>query len=315
MEDEVVDLSNVFVDTWNNFLGAVPGIILALIIFVVGLFLARWLAQVAGRRFLNRMDDPLMARFLTNMLRILLVIGALLLALQAAGLGGIAAGIFGAAGLGAVVLGFAFQDIGENFIAGIVMAFNRPFEVNDTIRVNDYFGKVRSLNLRFTHIKTFDGKDIHIPNAQVLKNAVQNYTSDGYMRYEFIVGIAYEDSIDGAREVIMNVLKAHPNVIHDDKAHLSFVAADELAASTINLKVYFWVDTKDFSLSAPQKRGNVIRDVKQAIDEFGYSLPADITEVKLYGGERDIPIRVEFDNTPNSEAENLPPGQRGKTKT
>ena len=304
MEDEVLSLSTVFLDAWNDFLLALPGLLVALLIFLVGLFLARWVARLAGRRFLGRMDDPLMARFLTNALRILLVLAALLLALRAAGLGSIAAGLFGAAGVGAVVLGFAFRDVGENFIAGVVMAFNRPFKIRDTIEVNGHFGRVRGLNLRYTHIKTTDGKDIHIPNAQVLKNAVANYTADGFMRYDFLVGIAYEDSIDGARGVIQTVLDDHPNVIHDE-SHRNFVAVDDLAASTVNLRVYFWVDTTDYSASAPQKRGNVIRDVKLAIDEHGYSLPADITEVKLYGGEKDIPLRIEFDDTPHSEAENL----------
>lgn len=309
METEVKDLQTVITSFWNDLLAAIPGLVIALIIFIIGLFVARWLAKVAGQKILSRMDDPLMARFLTNALRILLIIGVLLLALNAMGLGGIAAGIFGAAGVGAVVLGFAFQDIGENFIAGIVLAFNRPFDVNDTIKIDDHFGKVRGLNLRYTHLKTFDGKDIYVPNADVLKNPLQNYTADGFIRDDFFVGIAYEDDIEGAKEVIQAVLNNHPNLVQDEE-HENFVVADELAASTVNLKVFFWLHTKDFRANATQSRGIVIRDIKNAIDANGYNMPADITEVKLYGGERDIPVRVEFDNTPNSEKENLPPEER-----
>ncbi len=304
MENEVKDISTVITDFWNQVVSAVPGIILALLIFITGLFIARWIAQLAGRKILARMDDPLMARFLTNALRILLILGFLTLALNAAGLGGIAAGLFGAAGIGAVVLGFAFQDIGENFIAGIVLAFNRPFDVNDTIRIDHHFGKVKALNLRYTHIKTFDGKDIYIPNADVLKNPVQNYTADGFIRYDFVFGIAYEDDIEGAKEVVQQVLDDHPDLVHDE-AHENFVVVDELAASTVNLKSFFWVDTTDFRANATKIRGIVIRDIKNAIDANSYNMPADITEVKLYGGSKDIPIRVEFDRTPNSEAENL----------
>lgn len=304
MDTQVKDIQTIINEFWNSILEAIPGVILALIVFIIGLFIARWLAKLAGQKILSRMDDPLMGRFLTNALRILLVLGVLLLALRAAGLGGIAAGIFGAAGIGAVVLGFAFQDIGENFIAGIVLAFNRPFDVNDTIRVDDFFGKVKALNLRYTHIKTFDGKDIYIPNADVLKNPVQNYTADGFIRYEFMLGIAYEDDIEGAKEVIQKVLDQHPELVHDD-VHENFVVADELAASTVNLKIFFWVDTTDFRANATKIRGLVMRDIKNTIDANSYNMPADITEVKLYGGAKDIPVRVEFDNTPNSEAENL----------
>lgn len=72
-----------------------------------------------------------------------------------------------------------------------------------------------------------------------------------------------------------------------------------------HLKIFFWVDTKDFRANATKIRGAVIRDIKNAIDSNDYNMPSNITEVKLYGGERDIPIRIEFDNTPNSEAENV----------
>ncbi|CAH0999784.1 Small-conductance mechanosensitive channel [Neolewinella maritima] len=304
MDDEVKDLGTVFTNTWESFLESIPGLLLALIIFIVGLFIARYIAKFFGSRILSRMDDPLMGRFLVTSLRLLIITGAILLALQAAGLSGIASAIFGALGASAVILGFAFRDIGENFISGIILAFNRPFGVNDTIRVVDHFGKVKSLQFRYTHIKTFDGKDVYIPNSDVLTQPVQNYTADGFIRYDFMVGIAYEDDIQGAKDSIQHVLDNHRLIIRDD-THINFVAEDELAASTVNLKVYFWVDTTDFRAGALQVRGEVIRDIKNQIDKTGYSLPADITEIKLYGSERDIPIRVEFDDTPNSEAENL----------
>jgi small-conductance mechanosensitive channel len=229
-----------------------------------------------------------------------------MLALRAAGLSGVAGAIFGALGASAVILGFAFRDIGENFISGIILAFNRPFEVNDTIRVVGHFGKVKSLQFRYTHVKTFDGKDVYIPNSDVLTQPVQNYTADGFIRYDFIVGIAYEDDIEGAKQVIQHTLDNHHLVISDDD-HVNFVAEEELAASTVNLRVYFWVNTKDFRAGALKVRGEVIRDVKNTIDANEYNLPADITEIRLYGSERDIPVRVEFDDTPHSEAENLWP--------
>ncbi|NJB84756.1 small-conductance mechanosensitive channel [Lewinella marina] len=306
MEEEVRDLGTIFIEAWNNFLEAIPGIILALVIMIVGLFAARAIARFFGSRVLGRMDDPLMGRFLLTTLKVLIIIGAALLALRAAGLSGIATALFSALGASALILGFAFRDIGENFISGIILAFNRPFNINDTIRVVDHFGKVKSLQFRYTHIKTFDGKDVYIPNSDVLTQPVQNYTADGFIRYDFIVGIAYEDDIQGAKDVIQGVLDTHYRIIHDGE-HISFVAEDALAASTVNLKVYFWLDTKDFRAGALQVRGEVIRDIKNAIDAAHYNLPADITEIRLYGSERDIPIRVEFDDTPNSEAENLAP--------
>jgi small-conductance mechanosensitive channel len=304
MEEKRITISEVLVEMWNNAISALPGIIIALLIFIIGLFAARWLAALLGRRILSRMEDPLMGRFLTNTLRVLLVLGVLLIALQTAGLGHIATGLFGAAGVSAVVLGFAFQDIGENFIAGIVLAFSRPFNVNDTIKIDSHFGKIRALTLRYTHLKTFDGKDIYVPNADVLKKPLQNYTADGFIRYDFQVGIAYEDDITGAKKVIQEVLDSNKRLVQDEE-HINFVVEDDLGVSTVNLKVYFWVETLDYRVAPMLLRGDIIREVKQTIIENSYNLPADITEVKLYGGARDIPLRVQFDTTPNSEAENV----------
>ncbi len=215
-----------------------------------------------------------------------------MIALKAAGWGGIATGILTAAGASAVVLGFAFKDIGENFIAGIILAFNRPFDVNDTVEIGENFGKVKTLEFRYTKLKTFDGKDVYIPNSDVLTKPVTNYTEDGFYRWNFKIGIAYEDNIEGAKQTIMNSLRQEPNVI-EDAEHENFVIEDELATSTVNLKVFFWVNTTDFRRMALITRGNVIRNVKEALEKDGYYLPADIQEIKLYGAEKGFPIRLE----------------------
>ncbi|HET8830308.1 MAG TPA: mechanosensitive ion channel domain-containing protein, partial [Pelobium sp.] len=99
---------------------------------------------------------------MTKAIQTIFVVFVIMLALYAGGLGAIAGGILAAAGASAVVLGFAFKDIGENFIAGFILAFSRPFNVNDTVMISDVFGKVKALELRYTKIKTFDGKDVYI---------------------------------------------------------------------------------------------------------------------------------------------------------
>lgn len=227
-----------------------------------------------------------------------------MLALKAAGLGGIATGILTAAGASAVVLGFAFKDIGENFIAGIILAFNRPFDVNDTVEIGSNFGKVKAMEFRYTKLKTFDGKDVYIPNSDVLTTPVTNYTEDGFFRWNFIIGIAYEDNIEGAKATVMAALRSQPNVI-EDAEHENFVIEDELATSTVNLKVFFWVDTKDFRRMALTTKGNVVRAVKEALEDNGYYMPADIQEIKIYGGNKDVdlPIRLSSPQQNKSEDE------------
>lgn len=293
-KDPSETVKNSVLDYYDRFLEVLPRIALGILVIILGVLIAKFLTDIYKKRILKKAEDPLMARFLAQAIKTILILMAILLALQVAGLSGVAAGILTAAGGAAIVLGFAFQDIGKNFLAGIILAFNRPFNVNDTILVADLFGKVKALNFRYTHIKTPDGRDIFIPNSDVLTKAVENYTADGYYRNEFIVGISYEDDIEAAKTIIDHILNSHPDIVHDD-IHDNFVIENELAASTVNLKVFFWVETLDYRKSSRILRGLVIKQVKEVLAKEGFNLPADIKELKLYGNEEDIPLRVRKD--------------------
>jgi small-conductance mechanosensitive channel len=280
---------------YHEFLKVLPRIALGILVVVAGVLIAQLLTNFYKRRFQSKSQDPLMSRFLAQALKIILIIITIMLALQVAGLSGIATGLLTAVGGGAIILGFAFQDIGKNFLAGIILAFNRPFNINDTIKIDDIFGKVKELNFRYSHIKTFDGRDIYIPNSDVLTKPVANYTADGFYRVEFTVGIGYEDDIESAKKLIQNILDQNEEIVKDDE-HENFVIEDELASSTVNLVVYFWVDTVDYRRASRVLRGSVIRQVKEKLFEEGFNLPADIKEIKIYGTEDAIPIK--FRNSP-----------------
>ncbi|WP_310586206.1 mechanosensitive ion channel family protein [Telluribacter humicola] len=257
----------------------------------MGILIARTVGGFTRSRLEARSQDPLMSNFLGNTIKLVFTLVATMLALQTAGLSGVAGGLLATAGVSTLVLGFAFKDIGQNFIAGMILAFNRPFHINDTVQVGEVIGKVKALKFRYTHIKTFNGQDVHIPNADVLNKPVANYTKDGFFRWEFLVGIAYEEDIDTARQIIQSVLDSHKSVVHDH-IHENFVAEDELATSTVNLKVFFWVETLDFKRAALVTRGEVMRDIKVSLEQKGISLPADIVELKLYGKEKNFPVAL-----------------------
>lgn len=290
-ENSFTSLTAAFKNSVNNFINQLPGIGIGLLIIVIGFLLASWIGKIAQRKMSSKTEDPLMSKFLAKALKYTFIIIVLMLALKAAGLEQISAAIFTAAGASAFIFGFAFKDIGQNFIAGIILAFNRPFNINDTVEIGTNFGKVKGLEFRYTKLKTFDGKDVYIPNSDVLTKPVTNYTEDGFIRLDFMVGIAYEDNIVKAKETVLKALSAQPDVVqHED--HENFVAEQELATSTVNLKVFFWVDTIDFRRAALITKGNVIRNVKEALEKDGFYLPADIQEIKLYGAEKDFKLSI-----------------------
>jgi small-conductance mechanosensitive channel len=285
---------------YNAFLKAIPRIALAILILVIGILVAGWLTTLIRQRLKKRAHDTLMSGFLAKAIKLVLLIAIFLLALNVAGLSGIATAIMATFGASALVIGFAFKDIAENFLAGIILAFNRPFSVNDTVQIENVFGRVKTMEFRYTKITTFDGRNVYIPNSDVLTKPVYNYTEDGFYRSDFVVGIAYENDIQKAKKIITSCFEESESVVNDDK-HVSFVAEDELAASTVNLKVYFWVTTDDFKRGTLQTRGLLIQKVKTRLEENGFNLPAEIRELKLYEASKAFPVSVIEDPKPGEQ--------------
>ncbi len=171
---------------YEGFLEALPRVLLAILIVVAGVLIAGWIASLFKRKLKQRSHDQLMSYFLAKAIKLILIIAIVMLSLHVAGLSGIAGALVATAGASAIVIGFAFKDIAENFLAGIILAFNRPFHVEDTVQVDGIFGKVKSMEFRYTKITTFDGRNVYIPNADVLTKPVYNYTEDGFYRSDFI---------------------------------------------------------------------------------------------------------------------------------
>lgn len=276
---------------WNSLIEQVPKIIIAILIVVIGFLIADFITKFFRKTVAAKTNDPLMTNFLAKTVKSGFIILILLFALKIAGLGYIATGVLTAAGASAVIIGFAFKDIGENFISGVILSFDRPFNVNDTVLIGDIFGKIKSMEFRHTKMKTFDGRDVYIPNSDIIKKPVYNYTEDGYYRIDFTVGIDYNDDIEFAKKLIMGVVKSTIGVV-DTEDHQCFVAVDSLGVSTVNLKIFFWTKTLEYKRGATDIKSDVIKNVKNVIIENGLNMPADIHEIKLYGSQQEIPVTI-----------------------
>lgn len=278
-------------ENWTMFIKQVPGIVIAILIVAIGVLISKKIGNLSRKVISKKTDDPIMVNFLTKGIKLLLYTLFIMYALDVAGLQGIATGILTAAGASAVIIGFAFRDIGENFISGIILSFNRPFNVNETVSIGDIFGKVKNIEFRYTKLRTFDGRDVYIPNSDVITEPVFNYTEDGFFRFDFMVGIAYEDNIGEAEKLIKQVIKNTESTYEDD-THPNFVVVDNLGVSTVNLKVHFWIKTFEYGMEALILKGQVITNVKEALLKEGFNLPADIQELKLYGTQNSIPVSI-----------------------
>lgn len=276
LEDFTAQLSSYY----DRVISSLPTFIVSIILTIVFAFILYFVRKNLMKLIRRKAEDPLLVNFLNGAIRSINMIVILLLFLVFIGKSDVAAGLFGAAGLSAVVIGFAFKDIAENFLAGVIMAFKRPFRVGDTIMTEGVEGNIISMSLRDSQIKTFDGKDVFVPNAQILKNPLYNYTIDGFLRKSFTIGIDYDSDINQARSIILEVVRKIDGVLNEQKAPKTLIGA--MTASTINIDVQYWIDTFDKTYSVSEIHSQAINKSLKALAEHGVNMPGDIVELKNY---------------------------------
>lgn len=281
----------------ESVLANLPKILVAMLVVAVMTFLGSRLSTFIRRRLSRKAHDQLFTTFIAQAVKYAWIVVALMLALQILDLSGIAGGLLAGAGVSALILGFAFRDIGENFLSGIILAFDRPFRTDDTIVINDFMGHVKGLNFRTTHIKTFDEKDVFIPNSIMVKQPLINLTRDGRLRLDFVVGIAYEDDIQEAVKLVLSTVNACEDIL---KQFPPFTVVEEFAPSTVNLRIYFWTDTTDYRKGVLLTKSRIMGRVKEALLAHGFTLPATVQELKLYDKSQALPIRLEQIQSPLS---------------
>ena len=253
--------------------------------------LGKFLQRFFVKRFGAKTEDSLLTNFLGRILFWVFVSIGISIFLNQVGLSGAVSGLLAGAGVTAIVLGFAFKDIGENLLAGIMLAFNRPFNIGNVIEIDGFVGTVKALQLRSTHLRTFDGRDIYIPNSSLIKNPLINYTQDGLLRHDFVVGLDYGESIKNVMDEIDSALANIKEIVHAEGLE-PFVTIAEFATSTINLKIHFWINSKDFIGSTVVLKSEVMRKVMVALIEKDFGMPADILELKIYQDGQPIPISL-----------------------
>lgn len=296
--DFVNDFTKVLSDYWERFLFLLPNLFFALIILVIAFLLASKIQKLLSKKFSGKAHDKITAEYIAIVTKWAIVVVGILMACQALGLSGIAGGLLAGAGVSAIVIGFAFKDIAQNFLAGLILAFNRPFDVNDTVEIDDVIGKVVGLDLRTTHIRTFDSKDVYIPNGNIITSPITNYTRNGLIRIDFIVGIDYNDDIAQAIRLIEETASKVEGVLQKDPP---YAVVDELATNTVNLKVFFWTETDDYKKGVLQLKGRIMQEIKQVLLANGFGLPANIQELKLYDHADHLSVDIVSHNGKSSD--------------
>ncbi|EPX78950.1 Potassium efflux system KefA protein / Small-conductance mechanosensitive channel [Litoreibacter arenae DSM 19593] len=179
------------------------------------------------------------------------------------------ASILAGLGIGSVAIGFAFKDVFENFLAGIIILFRREMRIGDFIECEDIEGKVARIAIRESHIRQTDGQLVIVPNALLFKNPVTIRTDQDLRRVTVICGVAYDVDVDEARSVIADAVASCSTVSQDDKPIQIF--AQEFGSSSINFEVTWWTGSKP--VDTRRSKDEVVAKVKRALDDAGIEIP------------------------------------------
>ncbi len=223
-------------EMFEGFLRLIPSIVLSIVTFAVFIGLAagvRWLIRrsMKGRKSSN------VAMAIGRVAYVLILFVGLLIALTIVFPSMNGASLLQLLGVGSLAIGFAFRDIAQNFLAGLLLLLREPFRVGDQIRYGDFEGNVEAIETRATFLRTYNGTRVIIPNGEIYTNAVKVLTAFPTRRSEYAVGIGYGDDIEKARAAMLEALKGVEGVLLEPPPD---VLTDELAGSSVNLEARWW---------------------------------------------------------------------------
>ncbi len=239
------------------------------------------LLAVLARRLAYRSVLRSMPRDVASIVEKLIYYGIIALgALSALSIAGVeTTGLVVAGSILGVALGFASQTVVSNFLSGIFLYIDKPFKPGDPVDIDGVSGVVMDITVFSTRIRTWDGIHTRLPNSKVFEATIRNFVSNVARRVEYRVGIAYDADIGKAIEVIRRVLDEHPLVLEEPEPQI-FV--EDLGDSAVILNVRFWAPSSHWF----QARAELLRRIKEALDEAGIEIPFPQRVVWLRGLKR-----------------------------
>ena len=267
MTEEISESATSLVDQIS---AALPRLGIALLIVVAGWLVAR-LFRLVVRRALRRRNGPSFSTVMSK-LASWLVLGLVVAAAVAVTFPSVKpVDLLAGLGFFSVAVGFAFQDILENTLSGVLLLFRQPFVSGDQIAVDGNEGTVEAITIRETRIRRYDGQLLVVPNRDVYKNAIRVQTSRAHRRIDFVVGVGYDEDLDLVRRTVVEALQA-VDLVRDEPEPAALV--ERLNSSTIDVVARFWVDSAQFD--ALLALDAAIRAVKAALDDAGVELPFSV---------------------------------------
>jgi small-conductance mechanosensitive channel len=274
MTEQAQPLLSVLEQLLVNFLNLLPQLVAALVVFLIGLYLAGIVKRLVRRRLEKRTDNPQPIQLITQITYWLVVMAVAVISLQMVGfnLTAFLAGL----GIAGFAIGFALQDVSKNFIAGLLLLIQQPFDVDETIEVAGFTGQVMSIDIRATQMRTTDGRIVLIPNGDVFVNPITNFSQAKFRRVEISSGVAYESDPANVRQTALQAISEIPGLCDEPSPVVRF---QNFGSSTFDLTVHYWIDTSQTGVAAAKDAG--LEAIKGAFEEAQIDMPFPVQTVYL----------------------------------
>lgn len=251
-----------------------PRLMVTLVIFVLALVTAGFVSRQVQRLMKRRNADEEITLLMSRLTRWGVIVFGCVVALQQIDFD-LTAFLTGLGVLGFTV-GFAIQDVSKNFVAGVLLLLQQPFDIGDAIEVGSYAGTVVTVDLRATELRTFDGKNVLIPNADVYTSAIVHFGRASRRRIDLSAGVAYGSDLEMVKSTAVAAISGVEGVLSDPAPAVVF---ESFGSSTVDFRLYYWVDTQTIGVFEAKDAG--IRLIKRAFEERGIEMPYPIQTVHL----------------------------------
>lgn len=259
----------------ENLVKALPLLLVGIVIFALVTWFGSWLSR--RKKMWQRLTpNPFVAELLSQTIKVIFIIFGLILALSLIGAETVLGTLLGGAGVIGIAVGFAVKDTIENYIASLMLSIRQPFRARDQVVINGQEGIVVRLTSRATILMTLDGNQLRIPNAEVFKGTILNYTKNPERRFTFELGVDANDDPLAAIKVGLDAIDTLAFVLEEPKA---IAVITNVGDSNIVLEFQVWVDQSETDFA--KARSIAIRETKHALENEGFSLPEPIYRLRF----------------------------------
>ncbi|WP_296622004.1 mechanosensitive ion channel domain-containing protein [Marivirga sp.] len=287
-------------DTWMEMVvEMIPNMLLSIILFILFIVLAGLVRKLFIKVFQKSSDNKALQNLFATIIYYAMIGIGLFIILDILNLDKAVTSLLAGVGVIGLALGFAFQDIAANFVSGIILAFRKPFLIDDVIKVDDLMGVVSRTNLRVTVIRTFQGQEVYVPNKDVLSNAITNYSILNQRRIDLAVGISYGDDLHKVHDLVLETIQNLEGVIRKEDMIFTY---SEFGDSSINFEIKFWIKYPD-NPSYLEMRSTAIMAIKDAFDREDITIPFPIRTLDfgIKGGEKLSEMKIGPENSLGSK--------------